>query len=89
MKDCTISSNGNKSLHEFSYAALGTVVTAVSLINSLCGAVHKLSTKRSSIPLWKSPWYDIIVLLSNKNGTYVVKLAKDFNIPTRVARYRS
>jgi len=73
IKDCTISSNGGKSL-EFYCTVVGSVAPVVCLINSLCEAVCKLLIKRSSIPLWKK--YDIVVSLNSKTGTKVIKLKK-------------
>jgi len=54
MKDCTISGNGNKLLHELSFPVLLEIVaTVVSLVDSLGGAMRKLSNKRNSISLKK------------------------------------
>jgi len=81
IKDCAISSNGGKSLHELYCTIIGIVATVVSLINSLGGAVRKLSNIRSNIPLCEK--YGIVVLLNSENGTKVAKLAKDFDIYTK------
>jgi len=58
------------------------VHTVVSLINSLCGAVRKLSNKRSSRPIPLLKKHDIVVSLNSENGSKVAKLAKDFDTPT-------
>ena len=81
IKDCpAINSNLVKSLHEFCCTALRIVASVISLIDSHCWAVHKVSTKRSNIPLLEK--YDIVVSLNIKNGTKVVRLTTDFGIST-------
>jgi len=42
------------------------VASVVSVIDNLGGAVRKLSTEWSSIPLWKK--YDIIDSFNSENG---------------------
>lgn len=65
--------------HEFYCTVFGIVVTVVSSIDSLRGAVHKLSNNTSSIPLWKR--YDIAVSLNSENDTDMAILVKDFDTP--------
>jgi len=79
IKESAIISNGGKSLHELYCTELGVVTTVICLIDSRCGAVRKLSTKRSSTPLWKT--HGIVVSLNSGKCTKVAKLAR-FDIPT-------
>jgi len=63
-----------------SFTVLGFVAAVVSLIDNLGVTVSRLSNKSGSIPLWKK--YDIIVSFNSENGIKVIKLARDFDIPT-------
>jgi len=67
IKDCAISSNGGKSWRKFCCTASGIVAPRDSLINNLGGTVRILSTKRSSIPLWKK--YKIVASLNGSGKT--------------------
>jgi len=64
---------------------LGIFGTVVSVIDSLDGAVRKLSNKRSSIPLWKK--YHIVISFNSENGTKVATLAKRFRHPEKDVDY--